>query len=243
MKTDVKRILVTGANRGLGLALTEQLLSEGHVVFAGARKPESFVALQAKYPETLLPVELDMERPDSFEACFQKVQASGAALDVLVNNAGVHLDGGNWQKNTTLEVSMATLRQTFEVNFFGLVDFTRRMLPLMKESADPRIVLVSSIMGSLTMHASEQGLGDIKPFAYDASKTAVNAFLVHLAHALKEGPIRVFAAHPGWVATDMGTERAPLSPQEGIATLYKLAVGEELPPHGAFVHLEKELPW
>jgi NAD(P)-dependent dehydrogenase (short-subunit alcohol dehydrogenase family) len=240
---EVKRILVTGANRGLGLALTEQLLSEGHVVFAGARKPESFVALQAKYPEALIPVELDMERPDSFETCFQKVQASGLPLDVLVNNAGVHLDGGNWQKNTTLEVSMATLRKTFEVNFFGLVDFTRRMLPLLNGSSDPRIVLVSSIMGSLTMHVSEHGLGDIKPFAYDASKTAVNAFLVHLAHALKGSPIRVFGAHPGWVATEMGTDRAPLSPQEGIATLHALAVGNALPKHGAFVHIEKELPW
>ena len=130
-----------------------------------------------------------------------------------------------------------------DVNFFGLVELTRKLLPLIRKSESGRIVNVSSILGSLTIQSTDSGISSFKPFAYNASKTAVNAFTVHLAAALSNTPIKVNSAHPGWVRTDMGGPQAPLLPEEGARTAVRLATLGPDGPTGKFFHGDEELPW
>ena len=121
---------------------------------------------------------------------------------------------------------------------------TREFLPLLKKSPAGRIVNLSSILGSLAMHADPKSpIASIKVFAYDASKTALNAFTVHLASELKGTNIKVNSAHPGWVKTEMGTEHAPMEIVDGAKTSVQLALIGPDGPNGRFIHLGSELPW
>ena len=164
-------------------------------------------------------------------------------LDILVNNAGVML-GGEWGGNNTSTTSEEMLRKTFDTNFFGVVLLTAALLPLIRKSDAGRIVNVSSILGSLTMHSDPKSpVYNNKSFAYDASKTALNAYTVHLAHELKDTKIKVNSAHPGWVKTDLGTSAAPMAIPQGAKTEVDLATLPETGPTGGYVHLGKTLPW
>jgi NAD(P)-dependent dehydrogenase (short-subunit alcohol dehydrogenase family) len=139
---------------------------------------------------------------------------------------------------------MEILRETFETNFFGTVALTQRLLPLLRKAFAARIVNVSSILGSLTLQSDPSSkIYSHKVFAYDASKTALNAFTVHLAHELRDTPIKVNAAHPGWVRTEMGGEEADLDISEGGKTSAWLATLPADGPTGGYFHLEQRLPW
>ena len=116
------------------------------------------------------------------------------------------------------------------------------MLPLLEKSAAGRIVNLSSILGSNSLHARPEGLGT-KGLAYDSSKTALNAFTIHLADALKGTKIKVNSAHPGWVKTDMGTDAANLEVKDGVKTQIQLALLGEDGPSGGFFHVGETLPW
>jgi NAD(P)-dependent dehydrogenase (short-subunit alcohol dehydrogenase family) len=144
--------------------------------------------------------------------------------------------------NSAETVSPKALRATFDVNFFGLVELTQALLPLIRKSNSGRIVNVSSILGSLTLQSREED-NEIKPLAYDATKTAVNAFTIHLAAALKHTPVKVNSAHPGWVRTDLGGKKAPMGVEEGAKTAVRLATLGADGPSGRFFHLGQELPW
>lgn len=164
-------------------------------------------------------------------------------LDILINNAGVMLDG-ELGRNTTLTVSEENIRKTFDTNFFAVVALTEILLPLLRKSDAGRIVNLSSILGSLTLHATQGSpIYDGKVFAYDTSKVALNSFTVHLAHALKETKIKVNSAHPGWVKTDMGTDAAPMNVVDGSKTGVWLATLPDDGPTGGFFHMKDTLPW
>lgn len=169
-------------------------------------------------------------------------------LDILVNNAGISIDGGDFSNpkgfNTTSTVSVEKLRQTFDTNFFAVVALTQTLLPLLKKSPAGRIVNLSSILGSLTLNADPSSpIYGVKAFAYNASKTALNAFTVSLAAELRETNIKVNSAHPGWVKTDMGGPNAPLDLAEGGKTSIELATLPPDGPTGGYFHLGKPLPW
>jgi len=118
------------------------------------------------------------------------------------------------------------------------------MLPLLKKSEAGRVVNLSSILGSLTLHADPKSpIAGFKAFAYDASKSALNAFTIHLAAELKDTKIKVNSAHPGWVKTDMGGKEAPLEIPDGAKTSVELALIGPDGPNGRFIHMGKELPW
>ena len=136
------------------------------------------------------------------------------------------------------------LRETFQTNVFSTVALTQTLLPLLQKSAGARIVNLSSILGSITLHATKGSpIYDKKAFAYDASKTALNAFTVHLAHALRDTKVKVNSAHPGWVKTDMGTDAAPMGIVDGAKTSVRLATLPEDGPTGSFFHMDDTLPW
>jgi NAD(P)-dependent dehydrogenase (short-subunit alcohol dehydrogenase family) len=170
-------------------------------------------------------------------------------LDILINNAGVWKESTNSSSyvpgtNQTSTLPMKILRETFETNFFGTVGLTQCLLPLLRRAPAARIVNVASIMGSLTLHSDPiSSIYPHKVFAYDASKTALNAFTVHLAHELKDTPIKVNAAHPGWVRTEMGGEFADLDISEGGKTSAWLATLPANGPTGGYFHMGQPLPW
>jgi NAD(P)-dependent dehydrogenase (short-subunit alcohol dehydrogenase family) len=136
------------------------------------------------------------------------------------------------------------LHRIFETNFFAQVALTQKLLPLIKKSAAGRIVNLSSILGSLTLHADPKSpIYHAKTFAYDASKTALNAYTVHLAYELRDTKIKVNSAHPGWVKTDMGGPEAPMDLTDGAKTSVALATLGADGPNGGYFHFREALPW
>ncbi len=237
--------LVTGANKGLGFETSRQLAQQGVLVLMAARsakRGDTAAKMLQKQGLIVEFIQLDVTKPDQIRNVADGIKKRFGKLDILVNNAGTSV-GEDRFPNSTATVSPKALRQTFDVNFFGLVELTQKLLPLIAKSDAGRIVNVSSIMGSLAIHSREGALSSYKPFAYDASKTAVNAFTIHLAAALSKMKIKVNSAHPGWVRTDMGGPNAPLTPAEGARTAVRLATLGPDGPTGRFFHGEEELPW
>lgn len=190
-------------------------------------------------------MKLNVTNADDSAALPEFLSREFGRLDILVNNAGAMNEGhGEWQISTVTTISEAELRATFDANFFGAVAVTRALLPLLLQSDAGRIVNQSSILASLSMHADPQSpIYQTKPFAYNASKTALNAFTIHLAYELRDTKIKVNAAHPGWVQTDMGTDAAPLRVQDGAKTAVELALLPHSGPSGGYFHLGESLPW
>lgn len=245
--TDQKIALVSGGNKGLGRETCRQLARWGITVLMGARdiKKGRQAADGLKSGDlTVEPVELDVTRADHIAQVKDFVEYRFGRLDILVNNAGMIHPEEPLYANSTEHVSPQALRETFEVNFFSQVALTQALLPLIRKSPAGRIVNVSSILGSLTLHSDESSEAtQVKPLAYDASKTALNQFTVHLAASLKQTPIKVNAAHPGWVKTDLGSQRAPMEVEDGAKTAVRLAIIGADGPTGKFFHFDEEIPW
>jgi NAD(P)-dependent dehydrogenase (short-subunit alcohol dehydrogenase family) len=240
-----KIALITGANKGIGFETARQLGALGVVVLLGARdlkKGEAAAAELVAEGIDAHAIKLDVANEADRAAIAEYIGKKYGRLDILINNAGINLEplGGN----STLAISDEELHQTFETNFFSVVALTRTLLPLLKKSAAARIVNLSSILGSLTLHATPGSpIYDAKVFAYDTSKSALNAFTIHLAHALKDTAIKVNSAHPGWVKTDMGGDSAPMELVDGAKTSVELATLGEDGPTGGYFHMGKPLPW
>jgi NAD(P)-dependent dehydrogenase (short-subunit alcohol dehydrogenase family) len=245
MSTTKKVALISGANKGIGLETARQLGKQGVTVLLGARdlaKGEAAAAQLQSEGIDARAVKLDVVNPADVNAVAEKIEKEFGRLDILVNNAGIALDpiGGN----TTSSTSEKKLRETFETNFFAVVAVTQALLPLLKKSEAGRIVNVSSILASLTLHATEGSpIYEAKMFAYNASKTALNAYTVHLAHELKGTKIKVNSAHPGWVKTDMGSDAAPMEIVDGAKTEVELATLSADGPTGSYVHLGEAIAW
>jgi NAD(P)-dependent dehydrogenase (short-subunit alcohol dehydrogenase family) len=250
-KLNGKVAFITGANRGLGLQTARELGKRGIVVVIGSRDSKKGEAAAAKLREEGIKVEslaFDVTKSQDHQKAYDYFAKKYDRLDVLVNNAGV------WKESDTSSpgsvprpasrVSPEVLRETFETNFFATVDLTQKLLPLIRKAPAGRIVNVSSILGSLTLHADPASpIYSFKVFAYDASKTALNAFTVHLAHELRDSKIKVNSAHPGWVKTDMGGPNATMEVSEGGKTSAQLATLPDDGPNGGFFHLGQRLPW
>lgn len=239
-----KIALITGANKGIGFETARQLGEQGMTVLLGARdagKGEAAAAkLRAEGADVRL-LEIDVADQASIRKAAAEVEKEFSRLDILINNAGVMVDD---YETKIAEMPIEAWRETFETNFFGLIETTQAFLPLLCKSEAGRIVNLSSILGSITYHATPGSpVYDSKVPAYDVSKSAVNAYTVHLAHELKDTKIKVNAAHPGWVRTDMGGKEAPMELPEGAKTSVALATLDENGPSGAFLHMGEPLPW
>jgi NAD(P)-dependent dehydrogenase (short-subunit alcohol dehydrogenase family) len=245
MANEKKIALVTGANKGLGLEMARQLGAAGATVVIGARDPQKGEAAEEQlradgYDAHCL--KLDVNKNEDHAAAAGWLENKFRRLDILINNAGISAEdlGGGTTSKTTADV----LRQTFDTNFFAPVALTQTLLPLLQKSPAGRIVNMSSILGSQTLHADPKSpIYGFKALAYDASKAALNSFTIHLAYELKDTKIKVNSAHPGWVKTDMGTDAAPMEIPEGGKTGVALALLGEDGPTGGFLHLGETLPW
>ena len=159
-----------------------------------------------------------------------------------MNNAGIAL--ADFFAPNASTVSQDVLRRTFNVNLFSVIELTQVLLPLIRKAPAGRIVNLSSILGSLGVHsAPDSPIAPAKELAYNASKTALNAFTVHLAAELKDSAIKVNSAHPGWVKTDMGGPNAPMELADGGKTSVQLATLPADGPTGGFFHMGEALPW
>src|SRR5271168_456573 len=240
----LKIALVTGANKGIGLETARQLAQGGvHVVLA-ARDGAKGAAAAKELKGEGLDVEalvLDVSDPASIASAVEEVGAKHGRLDILINNAGIGID------NPAKKVSgqtMETWRKTFDTNVFGLIAVTQGFLPLLAKSEAGRIVNLTSILASLTLHADPKSpIYNYKVPAYNVSKTAVNAWTVQLAYELRDTNIKVNAVHPGHVKTDMGGAAAPMEIVDGAKTGVAMALIGPDGPNGSYTHLGRTLPW
>jgi NAD(P)-dependent dehydrogenase (short-subunit alcohol dehydrogenase family) len=221
--------LVTGGNRGIGREVCRQLAARGHTVILTARSAEA--ADEAAQPIGATPIQLDVTDAGRVAAAMREVEARYGHLDVLVNNAAISYD--TWQRATTADLGV--VREAAETNLYGPWLMVQEFLPLLRRSAHPRIVNVSSESGSLA------GMGGGTP-AYTASKAALNALTRMLAAELRGDGILVNAVCPGWVATDMGgLGGRPVA--DGAASVVWAAVLPDSGPTGGFFRDGKPLPW
>ncbi|MHB9852054.1 SDR family NAD(P)-dependent oxidoreductase [Streptomyces krungchingensis] len=222
--------LVTGANRGIGREVARQLAAAGHTVLVTARSAEAAAEAARAVGPDARPLRLDVTSEADITALARDVDALGV-LDVLVNNAAITYD--TWQRAITADLDV--VREAAETNLYGPWRLTQALLPLLRASAHPRIVNVSSEAASLA------GMGGGTP-AYSASKAALNALTRMLAAELRGDGVLVNAVCPGWVATDMGGSGGrPV--EEGAASVVWAATLPDDGPTGGFFRDGRPLPW
>jgi NAD(P)-dependent dehydrogenase (short-subunit alcohol dehydrogenase family) len=227
--------LVTGANRGLGLETTRQLLARGmNVVLAGrdARALEHALGGLGRVDERAMVVHMDVSSPSSIQGAQRAVAKRFGGADILVNNAAVLL----FENEDVLSIPADAYQRTFETNVFGAIEAARVFVPAMAAAGYGRVVNVSSAAGQLAR------MSDYAP-AYSMSKTALNAFTRILAYTYRDKGVLVNAVDPGWVRTDMGGPSAPRSPQEGADTIVWLATLPDDGPTGGFFHDRHPIEW
>ncbi len=230
--------LVTGANKGIGLEIARQLGGRAIAVVVGARDDEkaaNAASMLKGEGADITPLKLDVTNQSDIEGAAAFLQERFGRLDILINNAGFTDVGKD-------DSSLELFRSVYETNVFGPYALTRALLPLLKASPAGRIVNQSSVLGSLSSISKGQG-GSFTAPAYTSSKAALNMLTVVTALELKGTKVKVNAAHPGWVKTDMGGPDAPLSVEEGARTAVDLALIGDDGPSGAFVHNMRPLPW
>ena len=229
--------------RSIGYETARQLASRGMTILLGAREEQRGKAAAAKLQSEGLDVRflrLDVNDQTTREAARRFIEDKFGRLDILVNNAAVALDI-NLKPS---EVDMQTLRKTFDTNFFGVISVTQALLPLIRKSDAGRIVNVSSGLGSLTQNSDPSWeFYPVKLLAYNASKTALNAFTVMLAHELKDTAIKVNSADPGFTATDMNDHRGYKTVEQGAAIITQLATLPASGATGGYFDDHGVLPW
>jgi NAD(P)-dependent dehydrogenase (short-subunit alcohol dehydrogenase family) len=244
-----KIAFITGGNRGLGFQTALDLKDAATKVVIGSRNLEQGQKAVEKLRAAGVDADVlkfDITNPADYKSAYDYFNSKYGRLDILVNNAGIA--GGKFPgtgpEHSAADVPLDLLDKVFQTNFFAQVALTTALLPLIRKSPAGRIVNLSSILGSLKLHADPNSpIYNAKSFAYDASKTALNAFTVHLAYELRDTNIKVNSAHPGWVKTDMGGEHATMELSEGGKTSAALATLPDDGPSGGFFHLGKPLPW
>jgi NAD(P)-dependent dehydrogenase (short-subunit alcohol dehydrogenase family) len=211
--------LVSGANRGIGRAIAEDLVASGLTVVGGARDPAHIE------DEGVEPQQLDITDQASVDAAIAAIGERHGRLDVLVNSAGILIDAGE----RATEPDLDKVRQTLDVNVIGTWRLVAAALPLLEAAPEARIVSLTSGMGSLT------DMGSGTP-GYRVSKTALNAMTRMLAAELRNTAVKVNVVCPGWVATDMGSSSAPRTPREGADSVVWLATmaADHVPQGGIF---------
>lgn len=223
-------ILITGADRGLGLSLVGRFLNGGFHVFAGAYGGTSNLApLLDRFPKTLSIIPLDVADMESIRGAVARVSERVPALDILINNAGINLDKGIATLED-LDLTNQHLEQTMAVNAFGPLRMVQQFMPLLTKGQRKLIVNISSEAGSITNSARET------EFAYCMSKAAMNMQTRILNNYLHPQGFDVLALHPGWMRTDMGGPEAHIHPDEAAEGIFKLAA--RAVPTGDLIYLD-----
>ncbi|MBW4556938.1 MAG: SDR family oxidoreductase [Trichormus sp. ATA11-4-KO1] len=238
MSSNQKVAVVTGGNRGLGLEASRQLAKKGYqVILTSRHEAKGNAAAQQLQAEGLnvISYPLDVTSDESSRKLAEFIRQRFGKLDVLVNNAGIYIDG-QANENSIFNAKIDTLRQTMETNVYGVLRVTQALIPIMKKQNYGRIVNVSSGMGQLTdMEGGSTG--------YRVSKTALNALTRIFASELKGTNILINSVCPGWVKTDMGGQDATLTPEQGVDTIVWLATLADDGTTGGFFHDRQLIDW
>ncbi len=228
----MKTILITGGNRGIGLELVKQFLSDGsYHIYATCRNRDNahdLNALADKSNGVLKVLPLDVSNPASIAAL--EALLEGQTLDVLVNNAGVYLDKGKG----LLDADFSSWMKSFEINSVSPFRIVKALYSNLAQSEAAKILTISSQMGAMSRPSSGS-------YAYCASKAAVNKGMIGLAVDLKPRGIAVAVAHPGWVQTDMGGAAADITPTESAKGLYNVIENLSIDTTGSFFKWNGEI--
>lgn len=230
------RYLITGANRGIGFELVRQLAARGERVVAACRHPgkaRELNELACAHPGHVKVLPVDLTHVATIVELAREAAMVVDAIDVAINNAGVLPDGEHFG-----EISAENLALSLRTNAIGPLLLTQALVPLLAKGVAARVVNISSILGSI---GSTDTFGTP---SYAISKAAMNMATRQSALALRDQGIAVFALHPGWVATDMGTARAPLAPADSVAGLLRVIDASTLADTGTLRDWQgKALPW
>lgn len=225
--------VVTGSNRGIGLGFVQALLARGDTVFATCRAPAQAMQLHACDPKDgrLIVLTLDIGDAASIHDAAAQIAASGQTVDVLIHNAGIYSD-----HETLGSIGFAPMLEAIRINALGPLVLTEALLPVLKQSAQPKIVAISSGYGSISAN-----IGGF-PYTYATSKATLNQVMRCIAHDLS-GVITVIF-NPGWVQTDMGGDGAQFSVEESVAGMLKQMDALTPAQNGRFYsHLGEKEPW
>lgn len=220
-------IVITGVSKGIGLALTEYALKKNHQVYGVARNPEKsqrLVQLQKDHPSLHIS-KVDLTEENAGEKLISSLN-SLTQVDVLINNAGVYEN----------DSSKKAFMKSFEINSYIPFMVTELLLPKLKVSTNPRIIHITSLMGSISDNSSGNS------YAYRASKSALN--MIHKCLSIDHPWLISAAIHPGWVKTDMGGESAPLAPETAAMGIWTVINQLDKSESGCFKDYQgKNLPW
>ncbi|NML66104.1 SDR family oxidoreductase [Hymenobacter sp. RP-2-7] len=220
----MKTVLITGANKSIGFEAARQLLQQGYYVYLGSRDAQRGQQAVAQLrAEGLTQVELltiDVTDSASIAAARATLGQKTPVLDVLINNAGI--SGGMSQP--AVSTPIGTIKEVFDTNVFGVIEVTQAFLDLLRQSPAPRIVNVTSGLGSLTLHNDPSWkYYHVKGAAYAPSKAALNGYTIMLAYELRDTPFKVNAVDPGYTATDFNHHSGPGTVPDAAARLVKAA--------------------
>jgi NAD(P)-dependent dehydrogenase (short-subunit alcohol dehydrogenase family) len=232
----IRIAVVTGANKGIGFEICRQLAQHGVNVVLTARdrgRGEKAAAVLQREGLNAIFHALDVTDPKQIQALTEYMARAHGRCDILVNNAGIMIDK---RGAAVLEMQVETLRTTLETNFYGPLQISQALVPLMRRHRYGRIVNLSSGLGQL------EGMGDGTP-AYRASKAALNALTLMFAAATKGSGILVNSMCPGWVRTDMGGASANRSVEDGARTAVWLATLADDGPTGGFFRDRRPIAW
>ncbi len=232
-----KVAVVTGANRGMGLAASRQLAKLGHRVIMTSRDRDKGLAAVEGLKSEGLDVEyqqLDVVNPDHIQRLADHIKNNYEKLDVLINNAGIYPVDPDNPTSTVFKAKPETILGTFETNSLAPLMVSQALIPLMKGSG--RVVNVSSTMGQLSTYVG--GTAD-----YRISKTALNAVTRIFSYEMKDTNVKVNCLCPGWVQTSMGGPTADRSPDEGAETTVWLATLPDDGPNGRYFRDKEEMDW
>lgn len=245
----MKSVLITGANRGIGLETSKQLSQKGFFVYLGCRDIDKGAAivqqlLHAGY-ENLKAIALDVTSPATIQAAKNIIEKEQGKLDVLINNAGI----SGALPQSALESGTDQYKAVFDVNLYGVINTTQALMGLLQKSTQPRIVNVSTSVGSLSLQSDPAWPAyDYAKYAvYGASKAAMNMFTVHLAYELRNTAFKVNAVCPGYTATDF-TNHAGGAVEVAGSRIARYALIDKNGPTGKFFSEESnpetgEIAW
>jgi len=245
----MKSALVTGANKSIGFEVARQLAQKGMYVYLGSRNAgkglEAVNRLKAEGLTQVEAIELDITNDASVKKARAEIGSKTNVLDILVNNAGIY--GGYPQE--ALNATSDQFKATYDANVFGVVRTTQAFIDLLKQSAEPRIVNVSSSQGSITLHSDPSyKYYDYKGAVYLSSKSALNMYTVVLAYELKDSNFKINAVCPGYTKTDFNGHRGPGSVEDAGKRIVKYALIGNDGPTGKFFSEENNpetgvIPW